>query len=79
MKMITCQLCGKSVPYDRYRTKFCSKDCYNKFRVMLVANGINAWQQTLCRHNEGVACKESKCDTCGWNPAVSRKRTKCMV
>ena len=79
MKMITCQLCGKTAPYGRDRTKFCSRSCYNKFRVMLVEKGINAWQQTVCRHNEGVACSENKCHTCGWNPTVASKRMECIV
>ena len=74
MKMITCKLCGKEFNYYRERTKFCSRDCYNKHREMLVAQGINAYQQSICRHNVGVACEEQNCDTCGWNPAVAQKR-----
>lgn len=29
-----------------------------------------------CQHNVGVDCslQQKRCDTCGWNPAVAKKR-----
>lgn len=27
-----------------------------------------------CPHNEGCACMEKRCITCGWNPAVDKIR-----
>lgn len=79
MQDATCQFCGNKFKSFRDRKKFCSMDCYNKHRETLVAQGINAWQQTLCRYNEGVACEDHQCDNCGWNPAVVQKRSEAMV
>lgn len=41
----------------------------------------NEGQENLeipCAFNDGVLCKtkEKKCDTCGWNPDVSKERFK---
>ena len=30
----------------------------------------------LCGFNGNILCKESHCDRCGWNPAVSEDRKK---
>jgi hypothetical protein len=30
----------------------------------------------VCQHNAGVDCEEKKCETCGWNPKVSKARLR---
>lgn len=31
--------------------------------------------ELFCKHNEHINCDETwKCDNCGWNPAVNKKR-----
>lgn len=37
------------------------------------------FDQTACRHNVGVMCKQKaygKCRSCGWNPSVAYARSK---
>lgn len=34
-------------------------------------DGLGKW---VCRYNEGVSCKDRRCDRCGWNPLVAKIR-----
>lgn len=33
----------------------------------------------ICPHNYEVDCEASKCDRCGWNPEVARKRVEEVI
>lgn len=30
----------------------------------------------ICPHNHEIDCKHSRCDCCGWNPEVAKKRVQ---
>lgn len=73
MREIKCLNCGKKV-IDRSSTqcrKFCSKRCASGFNHR---KGYYQANDTPCLYNDGVVCMDHKCDNCGWNPAVAKKR-----
>ncbi len=34
-------------------------------------DGFDRW---VCWYNEGVSCRDRRCDHCGWNPLVAKIR-----
>lgn len=34
-------------------------------------DGLDKW---ICQYNEGVSCKDRRCDRCGWNPLIAKIR-----
>lgn len=33
----------------------------------------------VCPHNEMVACTTAKCERCGWDPTVAKKRLDALL
>lgn len=75
MKKYTCLNCGAAFEADRFR-KYCSVRCNRTY----LQRDYRAKEKIPmdCLFNEGVACCDHTCDTCGWNPAVSQKRLEAI-
>lgn len=74
MREFTCIVCGKK-GIDRshsYNKKFCSQPC--RERNWYLAHRVVNSDEQCCKYNDGVACSDAKCDKCGWNPEVAKKR-----
>ena len=76
MREYTCVVCGEK-GIDRspgQNRKFCSKECqmryWNRKR--------DGYSDECCKYNDGVACTDGKCNNCGWNPAVAKKRSEAL-
>ena len=73
MKQFTCLNCGIVFASSRYR-KCCSKKCSKARLQRNYRAGVTIRPRNECILNEMVSCTAHDCDTCGWNPKVSRKR-----
>ncbi len=76
MREFTCQWCGKvaiSKTCGGYLQKYCSKEC-----KMKAYHAQMKYQGESCLHNPEIICKIPKCDTCGWNPEVEKKRKELL-
>lgn len=77
-EITVCAYCGTSFSHRRKDAKFCSGGCRNKF----FKKGENYEKERYrtptfqCPHNEAVACERKKCSSCGWNPAVAKRRAE---
>jgi hypothetical protein len=49
---------------------YCNKSC----RTSFFADKNKLRLLTLCKFNEGVECRRTSCDNCGWHPEVIEKR-----
>lgn len=79
-KISVCLICGKEFVMTRPDRKFCSRDCAYvsasraaraRKRGEILENG------TDCPYNKALVCSERKCDSCGWNPDVAKRRSEC--
>lgn len=71
MKEFTCIVCGTK-GFDRSfsETKmFCSKKCKRKHMASFL---------TQCKYNDAVLCERQKCNNCGWNPEVDKRRKEML-
>ena len=73
MKQYTCLGCGTEFTSDRFR-KYCSNRCNKAHNARTHRAGIIVPLPNECVLTEGVVCTDRKCETCGWNPKISRKR-----
>lgn len=62
---LTCQYCGKKYFGILRKRKYCSRRCRYAVEEK-VSYG--------CPFNDAVVCKKKQCDSCGWNPAIAKKR-----
>ena len=78
MKKYTCLNCGTEFSSDRFR-KFCCVRCNKTY----LQRNYRAKEKKIlpkdCLFNEGIACNNYTCATCGWNPEVSQKRLETIV
>lgn len=78
-KMGVCLICGTEFVKARPGRKFCSRRCAN-----LAANKNKRARSredrekfgTDCPFNKELVCTEWKCESCGWNPEVARRRSE---
>ena len=79
MREFTCEFCGKrgvdNSPSQNKR--FCNIDCNRRYWTRAGRGGVKGYQP--CQYNEGVTCFAPKCESCGWNPAVAKKRKEALV
>ncbi len=74
----TCIVCGAK-GIDRSgtgRRKFCSRQCSDLY--WRKENGSEAKAGAGCLFNEGVACENHQCLTCGWHPNVEKRRKEAL-
>lgn len=79
MREFVCKECGaKGIDHSAGQNKvFCGRKCQNRWYER---NYKRASREGLpCVFNEGVACCERKCESCGWNPEVAKKRMEELV
>lgn len=78
MREFTCVECGtKGIDRSHAQNKrFCSKECCDSYWNKRRNGGYKGYQ--ACKYNEGVSCIEHKCGSCGWNPAVAKKRSEAI-
>ena len=77
MREFTCVVCGKK-GIDRstsYVKKFCGQSCRMK-DYNLRHKYDHRYEKQECKYNEGVECFVAKCEKCGWNPEVAKKRSE---
>ena len=79
MREFVCKECGaKGIDHSAMQNKvFCSRRCY--FRYYAKAHKNVCKVELPCVFNEGVACWDRKCESCGWNPEVAKKRMEALV
>ena len=75
----TCVVCGTKA-IDRspaQKRMYCSQQCNDlHFRR---SHGVGVIIKTpSCIHNREIRCEVHKCSTCGWNPAVEKKRKEAL-
>ena len=79
---VTCVHCGNKFLAKRVSMMYCSTTCRNKHRWSRIKQGLVPYERSQalpeCHHNEGVACGAQKCGSCGWNPAVAKKRLEAL-
>ena len=76
MREFTCIVCGKK-GIDRSNShdkKFCSKKCSR--RNWYLTHLDDQPEKQDCKYNEGVSCFDGKCEKCGWNPEVAKRRSE---
>ena len=72
MREFTCIECGKKA-IDKSPTqnkKFCSMLCQWRYNERKRSKP----EEQACKYNDGVLCANPKCEKCGWNPIVEKKR-----
>lgn len=77
MREFNCVVCGK-LAIDKgssVEAKYCSDECRNKGRYL---RSIKPRVVVVCKYNEGVDCLNEKCDKCGWNPEVEKRRKETL-
>ena len=69
-RLFVCANCGCTAEDTSSRGDqiFCSPACGLAFRRARKPAPIP------CPHNEAVRCPQRSCESCGWNPAVAKKR-----
>lgn len=75
MREFICVVCGaKGIDNSHtQKRKYCSKQCSDYYHHK------KRYSDSPCKYNEGVVCVDHKCNRCGWNPDVARKRAEAMV
>ena len=77
-KICVCARCGTAFVMTRPEKKYCSRRCAtisaNRRKIARRREEL-AKQGTDCPYNEAIVCDGSKCDSCGWNPTVAKKRS----
>lgn len=75
--ILVCEVCGTEFLKTRFNKEYCSRRCASvaanraaraRARELIAENG------TECPYNVAVRCDERKCNSCGWNPVVARRR-----
>ena len=71
----TCVYCGrKAIDKSNSKTRiYCSERCAHTHYRRKHGVGITV-KTPSCIYNKEVQCMVQKCGTCGWNPAVEKKR-----
>lgn len=72
-----CTICGTAFKKKRSDMKYCSRRCAKisaNRAIRARERGVILECGTDCTYNGALICKEHKCDTCGWNPEVARRR-----
>ena len=72
-----CAICGMEFEKRRPDMKYCSRRCakiYANRAIRARKRGEILECGTDCPHNSALICKDPKCDTCGWNPTVAKRR-----
>ena len=79
MREFTCIVCGKkSIDKSPSQSKiYCSRKCIAKH--WYEAHKDDHSEKQVCKYNEGVDCFDGKCESCGWNPEVAKKRTEAFL
>lgn len=79
MREFTCIVCGAKGINRSYRQdkKFCSTKCSNAYWNKKRYGGNKGYPP--CKYNEGVACTDKDCKSCGWHPDVIKKRKEAIV
>lgn len=73
-----CLICGKEFVRTRRDKKFCSRRCAKiaADRALRARKKGKVFENgTDCPYNKALVCSERKCDSCGWNPTVAKKRS----
>lgn len=79
MRVFNCIVCGEEA-IDKSRTqtkKFCCESCAQAY--FRKTHGAAEDTRQRCMYNDGVVCLIPKCKTCGWNPAVAKKRMEAAL
>ena len=76
-KILVCPICDKEFVETRPGRKYCSRRCAN-----IAANRIKRERATKkrgmdCPYNNALVCSDRKCESCGWNPDVAKRRSEC--
>ena len=79
-KILVCPICDKEFVETRPGRKYCSHRCASIF-----ANRVRREKRRqavkkcriICKYNNGIVCDERKCESCGWNPDVAKRRSEC--
>lgn len=77
MREYTCVVCGAKGIDESYahNRKYCSRRCRDIYHT----NERTKISENPCLHNENIMCNHHKCGSCGWNPAVAKKRLEAFV
>ena len=76
MREFICEYCGKKAIATNNggkEQKYCSKECRE-----LARKRLEGWCGDACPHNNEVLCTDPKCENCGWNPLVEKKRKEAL-
>lgn len=68
-----CPKCGAEFTKRTTNQKFCSKKCKTAFAGQKKRDTL-AERGTDCPYNDGLYCTDAKCETCGWNPEIAKRR-----
>jgi hypothetical protein len=63
----------KGVPIEK---KYCSEKCRNIKRRIERGEGLGTGMR--CKNNQGVVCEIQRCENCGWNPVVEKRRKEAL-
>lgn len=69
-----CLICGTEFVKTRPDKKHCSRRC-TQISADRAKRARVREKGTDCPHNKELVCTDRKCDTCGWNPAVAKRRS----
>lgn len=72
---VVCANCGATFITRKKDGKYCSWSCANRHKR--AGSGTKESEEfILCHYNQGVVCRQAKCESCGWNPMVSERRSE---
>lgn len=80
MREFNCVVCGR-LAIDKSLAKngkYCSDECRNRGKYIKYIKGIKKRVVMVCKYKEGVDCLKEKCDKCGWNPEVEKRRKETL-
>ena len=74
-----CAFCNKVFESRRDDHIFCSERCNAAHRRHRKKLCVDLPEERQCVFNQGVLCEDNKCENCGWNPAVEKRRKEALT
>ena len=78
MVEFTCVVCGTKGMClgGGHMKKYCSNECAKIVHRMRQGGGRGTGMR--CKNNKGVVCEIQRCENCGWNPVVEKRRKEAL-
>ena len=78
-EIMVCEVCGTEFVLTKPNKKYCTRKC-----AMIAAKRAKSERDKAetvvfdCPYNVAVQCSNRKCNSCGWNPYVAKRRSEML-